>query len=445
MCLPEKGEPVKNFDFKLWFAFVLIFFIPSFVNIVRLHFIGNMPNEWGFNIASQIQWLNILYEIVKEAFLIPLFFMLAQALKGGEAKLFNNVLGGLFLVMAVHIALSLGIFLFAEEFLSGVKQSAELIAESAVYIKLESIAILLSVVTEYLIVYLAIVHDFKRIIRLSLWKMVLLIGADILLISEMPFSLGLGVKGIAISNIAINTLLVLFVLSNMRLRQFLSGRQLRFDFDWLKQWMKLGAFSGAESLVRNTAFALMILGMINQIGEQGAYWVANSIIWGILLVPSLALAEVVKRDVANNVDAIRENTLTYLKQTGLFALLWLVSIPLWKPFLVEVLKIDQPETVLEIMLVQTAFYIVFMFNYGVLDSTIKGLGITRYMLYQSIIVDIGYYGAVFVLYLNGIVQMTLLNISLVFGIGMVIDMLPTVWLYLKALKQHDIRLIELVK
>ena len=162
-------------------------------------------------------------------------------------------------------------------------------------------------------------------------------------------------------------------------------------------------------------------------------------------MPSLALAEVVKRDVANNVDAIRENTLTYLKQTGLFALLWLVSIPLWEPFLVEVLKIDQPETVLEIMLVQTAFYIVFMFNYGVLDSTIKGLGITRYMLYQSIIVDIGYYTAVFVLYLNGIVQMTLLNISLVFGIGMVIDMLPTVWLYLKALKQHDIRLIELVK
>ena len=162
-------------------------------------------------------------------------------------------------------------------------------------------------------------------------------------------------------------------------------------------------------------------------------------------MPSLALAEVVKRDVANSVDAVRLNTLTYLKCTVCFVLLWLVSIPLWKPFLTQVLQVGQAETVLEIMLVQTAFYIVFMFNYSVLDSTIKGLGVTRYMLYQSIVVDVVYYGVVFVLYKAGVVQMSLLNISLIFGGGMLIDMLPTVWLYVKTLRNHNIRIADLVR
>lgn len=59
---------MKTFNIKLWFAFLLVWLIPAIQNIIRLHFIGDMPNEWGFNIASQIQWLSILYEIIKEGF-----------------------------------------------------------------------------------------------------------------------------------------------------------------------------------------------------------------------------------------------------------------------------------------------------------------------------------------------------------------------------------------
>ncbi|MDO5069579.1 MAG: hypothetical protein Q4D78_05170 [Neisseria zoodegmatis] len=435
---------MKTFDFKLWFAFVLVILIPSLVNIIRLHFIGDMPNEWGFNIASQIQWLNILYEIVKETFLIPLFFMLSQALKENQEKLVNNAVCGLLLVTVVHILISAGVFLFAEPLLISAKQSGHLIADTVEYIKLESIAILLSVVTEYLIVYLAIMQDFKRIIQLSLLKLGLLVGTDILLVSNMPVSLKLGVNGIALSNIIINALLAVFVLSHHRIKTFFSENKLRFDRSWFKDWLKLGAFSGLESLVRNAAFALMILAMVNQIGEQGSYWVANNIIWGILLVPSLALAEVVKRDVARSVDNIRTHTLAYIKLSVLFAGVWLISIPVWESFLVHVLKMENPNTVLEIMLIQTGFYIVFMFNNSILDATIQGLGITRYMLYQSIIVNIGYYGAIFVLYQYDMIQMSLLSISLIFGIGMLIDMIPTVWLYLKTLRKHGIRLADIV-
>ncbi|OOF40118.1 hypothetical protein BKK50_09910 [Rodentibacter rarus] len=434
---------IKNFDIKLWLAFLLIMSIPTVINILRLHFIGTMPNDWGFNIASQIQWLNIIYEIIKEMLLVPLFFMLAQALKENRTALINNALSGLLLVTVIHSVVSVGIFFLAETLVTGLNQHSALIQDTAHYIKLESVAIMLSVVTEYLIVYLAVTDDYKNLIKFSLLKISLLIISDIFLISDWRISLNLGVNGIAISNILINGILTGFILSNNTIRQFIRGFHFYFDKKWFKQWFHLGMFSGFESLIRNTVFVLMILGMVNQIGKQGVYWIANSIIWGILLVPSLALAEVVKRDVAMNKSAIISNTACYMRLTIIFVILWLFSIPTWEWFLSHILIITDMNTVTEIMKLQTVFYIVFMFNNGILDSTIKALGMTKYMLYQSIFIDIFYYSSVFLIYKIGFLEMSLTNISLIFGFGMLMDIFPTIYLYLKALRKENISLSKI--
>ena len=431
---------MKTFDFKLWLAFVLILLIPSTVNMVRLHFIGHMPSEWGFNIASQIQWLNVLYEILKEALLMPLFFMLATALRENREKLLNNVVGGLLWVLLIHAALSLLVFLGAENLVRQMGQSSHLLAETTSYIQLESLAIMLAVGTEYLIVYLAIIKDYRRLIYLSLLKTSLLIVADMLLISDWSFSLQLGVRGIALSNILINGTLTLFILGHGPVRSFLRRRRLRLDGAWFRHWLHLGCFSGAESLVRNGVFIFMILGMVNQTGAAGNYWIANGVIWGILLVPSLALAEVVQRDVALNPAAIHEKTPFYFQLTFAFILLWLASMPLWEIFLVRILQIKDPAEVLHIMRLQTFFYLTFMVNNGIFDATIKGLGITRYMLYQSFCIDIIYYGLIFIAYQWGFITMTLSAIALIFGIGMLLDLLPTLWLYKKALEERHIPL-----
>lgn len=434
---------MKNFDFKLWSAFLLIMVIPTVINILRLHFIGAMPNDWGFNIASQIQWLNIIYEVIKEMLLVPLFFMLAQALKENRTTLINNALGGLLLVAVIHTLVSVVIFFSAETLVAGLNQAPALVHQTAHYIKLESIAIMLSVATEYLIVYLAITDDYKNLIKLSLLKIGLLVVSDVFLISNWNISLKLGVNGIAVSNILINGILTLFILSNGVIRRFIGLHHFYFDKRWFKQWLRLGVFSGLESLIRNTVFVLMILGMVNQIGEQGAYWIANSIIWGILLVPSLALGEVIKRDVATDSSAIISNTPFYMRLTMVFAVLWLLSMPAWEWFLSYILKTENIQTVTNIMKLQTVFYITFMFNNGVLDSTIKGLGITKYMLYQSIVIDIVYYSCVFVAYKMGFIEMSLTNISLIFGFGMLTDIFPTVWLYIKALRKENIPLSQI--
>lgn len=42
---------------------------------------------------------------------------------------------------------------------------------------------------------------------------------------------------------------------------------------------KIGWKSGLESLVRNTAFIVMILQLINQVQQAGTFWVTNQFIW----------------------------------------------------------------------------------------------------------------------------------------------------------------------
>jgi len=50
-----------------------------------------------------MQWLGIVFEIIREAALLPLFFMLSQAAQGSEQRLVNNTLTGLAVVFMLNL------------------------------------------------------------------------------------------------------------------------------------------------------------------------------------------------------------------------------------------------------------------------------------------------------------------------------------------------------
>ena len=212
------------------------------------------------------------------------------------------------------------------------------------------------------------------------------------------------------------------------------------SFGWLNEWFKVGKFSGLESLLRNLAFMVMVVRMVNIVAEQGNYWLANNFIWQWLLLPGLALADLVKKEIGESKDNIRDKTFGYLVLVSIFAIIWLISIPLWKPFLQYVMNVEEYETVFKIVLLETGFYITFLFNSCIFDSTFYGIGKTNYMLIQSMCIDGFYYGVMFVLYLTGVFVPTLLGICLMFGIGMALDFIPTLCLYLRMLKKEKIKI-----
>ena len=209
----------------------------------------------------------------------------------------------------------------------------------------------------------------------------------------------------------------------------------------MKDFLKIGGISGLESLVRNVAYMLMVARMVNVVGEQGTYWVANNFIWGWLLLPILQLGELIKEETAENEDNIRNNTLGYFAITFIVCVIWCATIPLWKPFMTHVLQFSDVDKLFELVLILLGFYVLFAFQ-NVFDATFYGLGKTDYMLFESVVTNTVYYGIAFILYITGVWTPTLIGIALLFGIGNAFDTVVSAGAYIFLLKKKKIDLVH---
>lgn len=433
---------LKRINYRLFFAILITMLMPTIYQTVRIYFLGNMPSDWGVNIASQLSWINLLYEIIQEALILPLFFILGKSLNNNE-ELENKIKTGLLITGFIYTILAIIIFIFANQFVVAMAQNKDLLNQTVTYIRLETIAGVFSTLMRFLMLVFITLSKDRYMYILLIIQMVLSIIFDTFLISDLKLSFNIGVNGIAISNIFVNIIIICIAIILLRKININIFNRKKISFSWVKEWYKVGKFSGLESFVRNLVFMVMIIRMVNVISEQGSYWIANNFIWGWLLLPALALADLMKKEIAENKENIKNNTLGYLILSSIFAILWIITIPLWKPFLQNIMNVTEYETVFYLAIIQTVFYIVFIYN-NICDSAFYGFGRTDYMLIQSLIVNIVYYGVAFILYLNGIFVPTLLSISLLFGFGMVMDLIPTVVLYFIMLKKLNINIKDIV-
>lgn len=428
---------LKTVDYRMWLAILATMLLPTIYQTIRYFFLGDMPSDSGINIASQLQWVNLFYEVIQEALILPLFFILGKSLTEKE-EFANKVRTGLWFTACIYLFLSLGIIFFARPLVVIMAQQPALVNATIIYIRLETFAALFSTLWRFMSLVLITLKKDKYIYIVLGVQMSFSVFFDTFLISNLSCSFQLGANGIAITNIIVNLLLLIVAFLLLKREKISLFSKTKWKLGWLKEWFHIGIYSGLESLLRNLAFMIMIVRMTNIVREQGNYWLANGFIWNWLLLPGLALADLVKKEVGENKENIREKTFGYLMLTVIFALGWLISIPLWKPFLKYIMNVQDYETVYYIVLLETGFYLIFLFNSCVFDSTFYGLGKTNYMLIQSLCIDVFYYGVLFIFFLTKVFVPSLLGIALMFGIGMTLDFIPTMILYIRLLKKEGI-------
>ena len=61
-------------NYKLFTALLVLGLAPTVYTTVRVFFLGQLPGEWSFSIAGQLSWVNLIYEIINEAIILPLFY-----------------------------------------------------------------------------------------------------------------------------------------------------------------------------------------------------------------------------------------------------------------------------------------------------------------------------------------------------------------------------------
>lgn len=430
-------KSLKTFNWRLWLVLAATLLIPALYTTLRIFFLGDMPGDWGVNIASQLSWVNLLYEIIEEAFILPLFFLLGKSL-GSKEELENKTRTGLLISGGAYLLLSILIISFARPLCTWMASDPSTMDATVTYIRLESISSTIRIVSKFITVLLVTLKKDKYMYILLGIQTGLTMLFDTFLISKLPFSADMGVNGIALSNIIVSVISVAVAFLFLYREDINIFSKNKLDFKWLTEYGRIGLFSGLESFVRNIAFMLMVSRLVNVIAEQGTYWVANNFIWTWLLLPATALYDVIKKETAEDKNNIRTKTLGYIVVSALFSILWFASIPLWKPFIQHVLNSDSYETIFYIVLIQSGFYVAYIFN-CICDGTIYGRGKTIYMLIESIFTNGIFYVTMYILWRVGVWVPTLTGISLMFGIGMAIDLIPTFGCYLYLLRKEKVK------
>ena len=438
---------LETLNYRLLLPLFMLMLLPTIYKTVRIHVLGTLPEAWGFNIASQVAWLNIAYEVLQEGLFLPLFYAFG-ALFGKREHLHQRIKTTFYVVFVAFGAFAVCLHVFIAPVMEFANIPQEIRPAVATYIRLETFAIVLLALYTPLMILLVIQDDQKAIWGLVVCQTILTVLGDIVFLSQEAYSLKLGVNGIAITNMAVYSALIVLSLVFLQRNQVpilhilvrktgvekipLSWAVFRAKFK--TPWFRQTVFSGLESLIRNLAFLYMILGLVNQVGESGKLWVANHFIWGWLLLPVLTLGTLIKRDVSLSRGVMGQRMKGYFVLTALFIAVWFLTLPAWEGFIHTVMGIQNANEIYKLALLSLGFYVLFAFN-NVMDSYFYGIGKIELLLLQTLIVNIFYYGTFFVLYQVGIYNPTLYGIALMFGGSLFCDFFVTLFLYRRERKR----------
>jgi Na+-driven multidrug efflux pump len=163
---------------------------------------------------------------------------------------------------------------------------------------------------------------------------------------------------------------------------------------------------------------------------MGGYYLTMHLLWSFALVPVLAISECCKVLIGNHahrLDITKKLMQAALILVSLVMLLWGV---LWFNKELCLRFFNQDKALLSFA--DQAFtllfipYILMAFNMT-LDSLFYGLGKTKYLAYQAILTNGTVYLGAYICYLGGIWVPDFSSVLLLFGLGIFVDSLLTVY------------------
>ena len=420
-----------------WGLFLLIFLymaLPQFYRSYSVYLIGNaIPDTNALATVAQWQFIELLLEVVQETFVLAIFFFIGRGIQSKEGP-GHPIRTSITTILIFSCVLAAVLFTLSDNFVSIIGTPEVIRATTAAFLKIKTAGIPLFLLSMASVVIVETINRKRMILTLAILQVVYRFILDSLFYGGYSFSLNLGVLGVAWSDLIAGFGLLVTALIMIRSVMFEKVRDL-ISFFTLKDWkvyLKVGGWSGLDSLVRNFAYFFMIVRLLNLIGENtiGGYYLAMHIFWSFLLVPILALSESAKVLIANHsADISRVRTLWYssLAIGGVIVLLWLIFLPFWGSFAAflnsnsEVVNLSR-----EAMTLLIVPYVLLALNL-VTDSIFYGVGKTKYMAYQAIITNGTVYVVAFLAYLTGFWTPTFTSILIIFGIGILVDSILTIY------------------
>jgi len=402
-------------DLVLFISLMVLAFIPSINQLIVDRLVVDSGEE-VLNIAGQIEWFDLFNETILAFLTVPMYFVMLRA--RNDAELSSRINSTFIIGFATYALVSLAIHVYA----SGLAAYMSAPEESVNYLRLETIGFVIGFVYSYIYVVLVVRAKWKLFAALIIAKVMMLAIGNTLLIPDN------GATGIAITNISVNTIMSVVAIYLLH-REGLIRRWTGLDREALKDWARTGLFSGGQVFVANLIFVLVVMKMVSDVDQMSDYWLANNFIWGWLIIPVAALGDMLKKEYFNGYKRIWN----YLAVTFVVLLIWLLSVPLWEFMFSDIIGMDDPSAVLDILYKSVPFYTAYAFSV-IIQAVLISVGRTDYIFYECLFVNFVYYGIVYGLFLAGVFTASMDFIILMFGVGLVVCLVIDVMLYLYSKK-----------
>ena len=269
---------MKKNDFKLYFTLIAWSLVPAIYLFFRMNIIS--INNVDINILGQMEWFDLIDEIFVTTLIVPLYKILKKDDRGNNS--YKN---------GTAFSISFLIYVFFAVFVAfRVKSITKIMnAENAEkYLFLQTISLTIDFINKFMILLFTLNDKYRLINKLLIVKILFLIICDCILIYYFKDI------GSVYSEMFVNIIIAVISLIIVYKEKIISFKN--FDLSFIKEWAKIGLYSGIQIFLDNFIYAMMIVRMVNAVSESGNYWVANNFIWGWLLVPVLSFTEIIKKN-----------------------------------------------------------------------------------------------------------------------------------------------------
>jgi Na+-driven multidrug efflux pump len=441
---------LRQWDWGLFLLIFLYMALPRFYLSYSVYLIGNaIPDINALATVAQWQFIELLLEVIQETFILAIFFLVGRGLQSKEGP-GSPIRTSLSSILAFSIVVAGILFALSDNFVNIIGTPEAIRETTSTFLKIKTAGVPIILLSMASIIVVETINRKRILLTLAILQVVYRFILDSLFYGGYSFSLNLGVLGVGWSDLAASLLLLVTALFMIRKTLFEKVKSIKsfFAFKDLKIYLRVGGWSGLDSLVRNFAYFFMVVRLLNLLAQDtiGGYYLAMHIFWSFLLVPILALSESAKVLIANHSgDISRVRVLWYssLVIGGLIVILWLIFLPFWGTvagFLNSNSQVVSfANKAMGLLIIP---YILLALNL-VTDSIFYGVGKTQYQAYQAIITNGTVYVIAFILYLTDIWTPTFTSTMILFGIGIVVDSILTVYYAFRVLFPKEVILKSL--
>ena len=405
--------------------------------VYRTAIIGTtLPDPGSLAIVSQCQFVGLTVEVLQEAMVLAIFFYVGSQMRNSSMVQMDRAKTVLFVIFVSTLVYAMGVFAFTDVFIDAIGTPEEIRNQTRTYLEVSVFSLPFTVLTAAIVVLFESLGMRRMVLVMALVNVGLMFGMDMLFFGESGPLLMADTTGVAWSTLLASLFLFvigLVLLFHINWAQVSSLLQLP-SFSGLRTYLRVGIWSGTDSIIRNAAYFVMIIGIVNSIGtgEMGGYYIFIQVMWGFLLVPILAFAESAKALVANVSGSMQDTRHLWISSMFITSLILII---IWFPVLLFFGDIIESMTedvnVLKFALLAFGIllfpYVMFAFN-TVTDSIFYGMGRTIYMAIQSAITNGTVYLGAFILYVSGTWSPTFEGVMWLFFCGIAVDTCLTLFL-----------------